>query len=132
MNQAQPIVGSLRLAAEALHATEGDYIFVEIVGESELRFHLVRRADRERLTGDERLACEVNGRLEDWDANPVRMVAFALGLDDRDGDLLLTVRSRLRARDDEGIFDLMPSSRGSVDERSLTDLVDLVTWSSWD
>jgi hypothetical protein len=97
-------IGSLRPAALALGASDGDLLFVVNIEEGEVDVRLVTQAECSSRTGLERLAAEC-GRPDAQE--PLKAIAFALGLDDSDADLATAIRIRLAERGENDLLALM-------------------------
>jgi hypothetical protein len=77
----QPSIGSLRSVVEKLGGVLGDYVFVECVSASRLRFILTKKEMIERAAGLERLMLETCASSVPDGSEPLQRIARALGLD---------------------------------------------------
>jgi hypothetical protein len=118
-----PSLGSLRAAVERLGGTMGDWLFVEFVGESQLKFKLTRKKAVEQVQGPERLALEIGAPHA---ADVIRALGHSLGLEDQSAVSIIAVRRRLRARGEEELLTLLPQPTSHADEKALAELSGLV------
>ena len=119
----QPSIGSLRSVVEKLGGVLGDYVFVECVSASRLRFILTKKEMIERAAGLERLVLETCASSLPDDSEPLQRIARALGLDATSS--LHAIRRRLETRDEDDLLPFLPQALGG-DEDAIRDLIELV------
>jgi hypothetical protein len=119
----QPSIGSLRSVVEKLGGVVGDYVFVECVSASGLRFIHTKKETIERAAGLERLVLEscASSVPDGWE--PLQRIARALGLDATSS--LHTIRRRLETRGEDDLLPFLPQVLGA-DEDAIRDLLELV------
>jgi hypothetical protein len=100
------------LAADRLGAEEGDFIFLEFLGEDRLEFHIVKRTDLQAATGPARMALEVGTTIADWDGDILAAIASALGLAGEASSDATQVRQRLTARREDDLAESLLDSVG--------------------
>jgi hypothetical protein len=119
----QPSIGSLRGAVEKLGGVLGDYVFVECVSASRLRFILTKKEIIERAAGLERLVLETCARSVPDGSERLQHIAGALGLDATAS--LHAIRRRLETRGEDDLLPFLPQVLGG-DEDAIRDLLELV------
>jgi hypothetical protein len=118
-----PTMSTVREAAEALGATEGDYLFVEFGMDGEARFRVAHRADVEAAEGEVRLASEV-GLGGGEGGSTITAIAEALGMSGEPPPSRGEIRQRLRARGEEDLAALVGTSEGAHRGESEDDLME--------
>ncbi|MGA2335036.1 MAG: sigma factor-like helix-turn-helix DNA-binding protein [Terriglobales bacterium] len=119
----QPSIGSLRGVVEKLGGVLGDYVFVECVSASRLRFTLTKKEMIERAAGLERLVLETCASSVPDGSEPLQRIARALGLDATAS--LHAIRRRLETRGEDDLLPFLPQVLGG-DEDAIRDLLELV------
>ena len=119
----QPSIGSLRSVVEKLRGVLGDYVFVECVSASRLRFILTKKEKIERAAGLERLVLETCASSVPDGSEPLQCIARALGLDATSS--LHAIRRRLETRGEDDLLPFLPQVLGG-DEDAIRDLLELV------
>ena len=104
----QPHMGSVRCAAAALRASEGDCLFIRVVSSRRVEFSIARQAVLTRLSPPRRLAREIGLDGVAPHGELLRLLGHAIGLDGVIG--LADVERRLVLREEQNLLEVLPRS----------------------